>query len=478
MAKPLDPNNNRFEALYRRWQNRQQGSAKRGMLWRRIGYALIALLIVEIAALTAVFGWYARQGALGQTYYDKFLLTRWFVSPWYFKHPAKEIPNVEYFGTATAYCTAIRWSKPDGLLGWRLRPGASYLKQPTAVFDQVGWRMVNPQGFASAGALDFTVQKEKPATTYRIMLLGASSVEGDGAENPLVNLPSQFNEVLQKQGIAPPAGYDRIEVVNAGVAAYRIGQEFLYFANELVDYAPDMVLSYSGYVDFAYAWIGANRSSQKMQRIATARQQQNSMQLEADLSPLAALANFIGGISRETGCLIDDTGTVFLAGKVYDRILPLLPALLSVGKGDVEAPPRFSDDKIPEAVAVGADAYATGLRLIAAEASARRIKLAVALQPALGLGSKPLTSVERETLQSLQPADVRFRAAYQAAGRGILEDFYRKNPDGCLIDASQPFDETAERVWEDSRHLLGAGNRIVAELLVEKIIGCGWLRKP
>ncbi|WP_374630807.1 hypothetical protein [Ferrovibrio sp.] len=478
MAQAPDPQNNRFEALYQRWQGRSKAGSKPGAFWRWFGVAVLALLVVEIGALAVVFGWYARQGALGQTYYDKFLLTRWFIAPWYFKHPAKEIPNVNYFGTATAYCTAIRWSKPDGLLGWRLRPASSYLKQPTAVFDQVGWRMVNPQGFASAGALDFTVPKEKPIGTYRIMLLGASSVEGDGAEGPLLNLPSQFHDVMRRRGILPPGGFERIEVVNAGVAAYRIGQEFLYFANDLVDYTPDLVLSYSGYVDFAYAWIGANRPSQKMQRIATARQLLHSQQLEAGLSPLAALANFASGVSREIGCMIEDTGTAFLATKVYERLSPRLPSLFGTEESDSTVRPRFSEEKIPEAVAMGSDAYSTGVRLIAAESGARNIRLALALQPALGLGSKPLTPVERETLQSLPMADVRFRNAYQKAGREILESFHRANPASCIIDASQPFDGVSERVWEDSRHLLGAGNRIVAELLVEKLIDCGWLRKP
>lgn len=471
MTSPHDLQNNRFEAMYQRWLERRAASGKRrGSMWRWVAILFCLFLVGEVGALAVIFSWYAKQGVLGQTYYDKFLLTRTLYAPWFFQHPAKDIPKVTYFGTATNYCTSARWLQPDGLLGWRLRPATSYLKQPTAVFDQVGWRMVNPQGFPAAGSLDFTVEKQKPKGVFRILFLGASSVEGDGAESPLQNLPSQFVAAIARLQAAPPAGYERIEVINAGVGGYRIGQEFLYLYSELIDYQPDMVLSYSGYVDFIYARMALLQGGRDMNRLRVARHELNGFQLNAGLSPGGAFAQFSGVVAREVGCLFDNLGMVFLAEKMLERVMPSVFAEGSAVKISTDGPELNA-----RAVAAGRDAYENGLRLIGSVTTARQVKLAVAMQPALGIGTKPLTPVEKETLASLSRFDIAYRQDYQNSSWAVLQRMQEQKLADCALDMSQPFDDTTERVWEDGRHLLGAGNRIVAEKLVIGLRQCGLL---
>ena len=105
---------------------------------------------------------------------------------------------------------------------------------------------------------DTPVSLEKPERTVRIIALGTSALYGIGARSPypehrpLYNdetityyLERQLREGLQADGI----DYD-VEVINAGVSAYKTFHHLIYLNSDLLDYKPDIVINIDGHNDF------------------------------------------------------------------------------------------------------------------------------------------------------------------------------------------------------------------------------------
>ena len=80
---------------------------------------------------------------------------------------------------------------------------------------------------------------EKPAGTFRILVLGDSITFGWGVEQD-----KTFCKLLEKKlnGDPPPGGPRHYEVINTGVGNYNTSQEVAYFQERGRLYKPDMVL--------------------------------------------------------------------------------------------------------------------------------------------------------------------------------------------------------------------------------------------
>ncbi|MGH6898902.1 MAG: SGNH/GDSL hydrolase family protein, partial [Geminicoccaceae bacterium] len=141
-------------------------------------------------------------------------------------------------------------------------------------FDTGGRLIHSAQGFRRDGP----IEKEKPAGTFRIFVLGGSALYGIGVQGgdmypahpSLANdqtvtffLERDLNARLRDAGIDV-----EVEVINAGVTAYQTFQHVLYFYETLYEYQPDMLLFLDGHNDFynvdpanpikAYGYSGAS----------------------------------------------------------------------------------------------------------------------------------------------------------------------------------------------------------------------------
>ena len=91
---------------------------------------------------------------------------------------------------------------------------------------------------SSQGLRDREYSLEKPAGTYRIMLLGDSTTFGWGVAEDDTSA-----KVLEKQLNALHfPGYDRFEVMNTGVGNYDTVQEVTYYKTQGRDFHPDLVI--------------------------------------------------------------------------------------------------------------------------------------------------------------------------------------------------------------------------------------------
>ena len=84
----------------------------------------------------------------------------------------------------------------------------------------------------------------KPVNTFRIFLLGPSQVFGTGATSDNTTIPGYLQQLLNEKDF----GFD-IEVINSGMPGVDSRKELLLLQNELLDFAPDLVVVYDGFND-------------------------------------------------------------------------------------------------------------------------------------------------------------------------------------------------------------------------------------
>jgi hypothetical protein len=118
--------------------------------------------------------------------------------------------------------------QPDGVLGYGHRPDWETV-HATHEF-QVTVR-TNALGFRGGPA-----QARKQPGSFRILVVGDSFAFGFGVEDD-----ETFSAVLART-LAPPPGFARVEVLNAGVAGWSADQYWLFLESRGFALAPDLVL--------------------------------------------------------------------------------------------------------------------------------------------------------------------------------------------------------------------------------------------
>lgn|SRR5574341_37838 len=91
----------------------------------------------------------------------------------------------------------------------------------------------------SKGLRDLEYSYEKPANTFRIVVLGDSTTQA-----AQVNLKDAFHTILEdrlNETLSQETGL-HYEVISAGVSAYGVTRELTFYENEIYQYDPDLVL--------------------------------------------------------------------------------------------------------------------------------------------------------------------------------------------------------------------------------------------
>lgn len=424
--------------------------------------------------MAATFGWYWVRGIYSYRLLDQFIVTRYLVSPFVFENPVNKYTKAHYLGPIVNACVGAKWRLPDTLLGWAMAPNVGILKQPYRVDDVTGWRFTNAQGFSSSGDYDFFYARPKPRGTFRVIVTGASSVEGDGAESPKLNLVSQFRERLESELAGKlDSRYDKIEVINAGVGGYQSSQEYLYIITDLITYEPDLVISYGGAVDVVRAWSAYDREGRVIENVRTFRHEIDTRYLQQSFTILSPLAMFTSNVSRAVDCMIDELAFSYFIGRVYGKTEGILRRLFGTERKALESKSATPDLSIP--VKNSLLSYDNSIKLMMKAAEIYGFRMTFVLQSALSTDNKPLTKFEKEALDGLSATEIKLRSTYFGEARRMFVDygaFTRNDSRFCFADISGPFEGVKERVWDDSRHLLGIGNKIVAGKMVEALRAC------
>lgn len=86
--------------------------------------------------------------------------------------------------------------------------------------------------------------KIKPAGTYRIFMLGGSTMFGYGATSDNTTIPGYFEDFIKQENYP-----FEIEVINSGIQGADSYKELLLMKNRLVEFSPDLVIIYDGWND-------------------------------------------------------------------------------------------------------------------------------------------------------------------------------------------------------------------------------------
>ena len=110
---------------------------------------------------------------------------------------------------------------------------------------------INEHGFRGP-----EIAKEKPANTFRIFLIGSSTMFGAGSDDE-----TQISSVLQDKFAENDFDFN-IEVINAGAFGAWSKNEVLLVKNKLMDFNPDLIVVYDGVAE-RYGKQGENEISWK-----------------------------------------------------------------------------------------------------------------------------------------------------------------------------------------------------------------------
>ena len=441
---------------------------KRGRSLKYGALLACAALIVDFAASGSLVLWRYRHGHDYVTAAESMHLTRWLLFPFINRRLAELPEDVRYVGNlglpSHHLAFARDWFVADPIYGWRLGKAVAASKP---WWPQAGIRLTNHQGFASDGRAAFEYQRDKPDGVFRIVMLGGSTVEGDGVPHFSMNLPAQVRREIQRMhGDAK----GEIEVINAGVGGYASAQEAAYFIEELLAYQPDIAVFYHGWNDLQYAERAISR-------------------LRRGLSPFRNEAHDGLQARGQASYSVAGSGLIFLQnvanrtlGSVAGFGLPTVGAV-ALGKLGRPHPPepaaatKKEEEDFPEIYAAYMERHYAAV-VAAATAAARRHGVAVAflLQPLLGVDGKIPTAVERQ-IADARPEEMRRRRAFYAAARAAYADFeaeYGPTSEVCFRDLSATvFKGLAEPVYEDSGHLDPHGNAIAARGVAAALADCG-----
>ena len=276
---------------------------------------------------------------------------------------------------------------------------------------------INNYGFRGN---DIEFQKDKG--TYRIFSVGGSTTFGSGVQDD-ETYPYFLQQIFHQNG------FDKVEVINAGVGGMWSYQEKNLIDRKIYDFEPDLIIIYDG-------WNDVIRSS-----------------LEKDLE------NKILNENREQFIYSGNEITQFLKNsqmlKAMNRIIVYQNDLVSYNNRTIATYDYSNSDmKI----------FEWKNRWIETCKENPNVKFVVILQPMAGSGEKKMTDLEKLWY-------VRYD------NQGILREFEKYNlalpeiSQRCelVLDYRNIFDHVENTIYIDNGHVLPLGNKILAGKIFDDV---------
>ncbi len=352
----------------------------------------------------------------------------------------------------------------DGLTGHRLRPD-------TVTSEVIWtWRATNAQGFVISDPSDprRTVLTPKPDDLFRIVVLGGSTVEGDGASGSLNALPAKLWRELDARYRPSGEPARRFEVINAGVGAFYSDQEFLYYYSELQYLEPDLLVIYNGWNDLMF-----------QNRVIKALGPRGAFTRQGTFEENRAILNGyhnLGATTLRLGELLAQRTLEFLDGFALVHTGTRAFNMLARRLANAVAPPPAEEEPFysPQSV----DRMIRNIRLILTINAERDIPTAWFLQPLVGLGNKPPHAFREAAYLEVRQPYIRRRKKFYARAEAAQRTLAAENAPRMLCAASltDVFDGNPASVYEDFGHLFDIGNEIVARRLARELERCGLVR--
>ena len=330
---------------------------------------VVLLVVLEAVCLGVLYFYDSLSGKSHVAFARNHLLTRLFA-------PAAvgPVPGKHFLGHLR---DDDRWQEllvPDGLLGWRLGSNISVYYSPSRQASEYLY-LTDENGF-SADVDDPPVLRHKPVGVYRVIVLGGSTVMGDGAPRPSQNLVGMLRAAVRDQRITAADG-KRVEFINAGVDGYNSAQEYLYFVSRIIRLEPDLVVVYDGWND-SYAWTDSSIMA-NMSPFRTKTHEEGTRRIKASYS-----------VSGSFHLAVVNLKFALTEGQFRLAMMELPWRLLQKPKEEDEDADDRSESYDPRLI----DFYRENHRAFVALAD-DRLAVALFLQPLVGTDDRALSEEER-----------------------------------------------------------------------------------
>lgn len=350
----------------------------------------------------------------------------------------------------------------DSLLGFRLIPNNKYcfvrdIPLPAETF------ITNKEGFASIGQTEFEYARSKPAGTYRVIVIGGSTVWGTGSTTPGENLPARLLKGLR-------AKYPNIkfEVINAGVGGYSSRNELLYLISELVYYSPDLVIAYDGWNDSTFNGFMPQEHKERINSLKTPNHYDIDKRMANDRALGGTFWLFLGTLNEAIHKKFDWSAT----HRLLNRALPARNVIMS--------PKTYTDKSLrPSYDNSAVELYRDDLQMEIMASKLHKFKIALFLQPLMGVNNNRKLTAEEAGYYKMDEAGFPLKKSFYAAAvpmLGALKGQYKGDDGVCIADLSHALDDVPETVYNDVGHLYVNGNDAVASKIIVELGGCGFIR--
>lgn len=431
----------------------------------------MALVLLFVMENTLAWLYVAKRSYANQPYID--LLERYFVLRplrLYFTEQytfPKELWSMFKGETSTPNGQRALY-QADGLLGYRLSPNS------VAADKTWTWRGTNAQGLiiTDRDNLQREYQIPKPGDVFRIIVLGGSTVEGDGASGSTTALPAMLQGVLSSRYMVTKRPRARIEVVNGGVGGYFSTQELLRYISDLRHFQPDLVLAYNGWNDLKMHNEALHYNGPTAPQLWHRETEQNNIILNNYYKIWPTLGRAMEIIAQR----IIETFEGFALFHIPERgLVQLIDRTLQTAIENA-IPSNPASPFSPKSV----QRYVDNMEMLILRNRADNVATAWFLQPLVGLGNKPLAAGRERSYYELYPNRIERRKTFFRLAKRSQQEIihkYSKAPIVCAASLTDVFDGHPEELFEDSGHLYDKGNAIVAKRIASELSTCGIIKK-
>jgi len=276
------------------------------------------------------------------------------------------------------------------------------------------------------------ITQDKPNDTYRIFIIGGSTVYGSGSTSDKTTIPGFLQEKIDNSVID-----QKVQVINAGIMGSTSIEEVFRIKNDLRNFDPDMIIIYHGVNDAGISWERytdhTNFKILPEKKILTFFQ----IHLPEYKTPINALY-FIERIKEGISGNDNSIPNTMADGRETHYILEHMLERSSLWHNRIKDACEFGNEN--------------------------GFKTMVILQPTLGTGNKPL--VEYEHSYYLSVGGEKNTEIYDIFSNGLLglENYCYK-----VEDFRNIFDNVPEFIYFDNAHLADYGNEVVSQRIFEII---------
>jgi hypothetical protein len=386
----------------------------------------------------------------------------------------RDVPNIHQLLSQHVhlYSSDLDRLQADGLLGTRLVPdflAVESMRRPNRA-DSVDagretfWFMTDEHGFPVVARLGHHYSLRKPAGTFRVIMLGGSTVEGVGVDSPLESLPSKLQLLLERESAATSG---QVEVINGGISHFSSDQEYLRLIADLLRFEPDLVIAYDGWND-AQLLPATIAGAPRTRPYRTASQADNEDRVNASLSPGGSFGLFAKLSSRRLLEGLIRFSTFRVAHYAIDRIADAFH--------DPGNDPSHDSPYSPEQSVEAAHVYMENRERMLFIAKQKGFHFASFLQPIVGIDGKTYTATEASYAPPAGGVVRQEREIFYRTVRPLLRTFSETNELSgryCMADISTTsFAGISDTVYSDTGHLLANGNELVAQHILSELKRC------